>query len=174
MRKLITVLAIMAMAGGAYAANIDQGTKELGLSGGVDFDSAVDTRIDFALSYGYFVRDAVELIGEVEVSDDDISTRYSFGGGAEYNWDLGSEWVPYAGASVLFSGTDKDVGGSDNAAVGKVSLGAKYFLRDSVAPYVAVDYKIASEDIYPELDGQVVKYSDDEVVISWGIRFYWD
>lgn len=101
MRKWTIALAIMSLAGStAFAVNIDQGTRELQLSGGVDFDTAADTRVDLGIGYGYFVRDQIEVIGALGVSDDDISTEVRGAVSGEYNWDLGTEIVPYVGLGI--------------------------------------------------------------------------
>ena len=177
MRKWTITLAILSLAGStAMAANIDQGTRSLALSGGVDFDTVADTQFDLGIGYGYFVRDQLEIIGAVSVSDNDLSTLWRVGLAAEYNWDLGNEVVPYVGLGIAGSGADLNTdaindGGSESGAVVSAALGTKYFMRDGVAPFIAVRIDAASEDIYLEKGGEP---QSDQIVLEWGIRFYFD
>jgi hypothetical protein len=171
MRKWTTALAILSLAGStAIAANIDTGTRELILSGGVDFDTADDTQFDVGVGYGYFFWDNVEVIGSVGVSDNKARTQWDFGVGAEYNWDPGGDIIPYVGLTAAMAGIDRDLGDNENAGVLTLSLGTKFFIRDMVAPFIALDWSAATEDIYDEKDG----VQSDELVLAWGIRFFWD
>ena len=172
MRKWTTMLAILSLAGTtAMAANIDQGTRELEIGGGVNFDTIADTQFDLNVGYGYFVRDQWEVIGRVGVSDNDLITTWTVGVATEYNFDPGGEIIPYIGIGIAGAGTDLDQGSNDSGAVFNADLGTKFFMRDDVAPFIALRYNIATEDIYREQGGVP---SDDEILITWGIRFFFD
>ena len=63
MKRWIAVAAISLFAAGSMAQGIAEGTKELGLSGVLDFDTGVGSLFDLSVSYGYFLMDGLEVGG---------------------------------------------------------------------------------------------------------------
>jgi hypothetical protein len=157
--------------GSAHAAMLSEGTKELTLSGGVDFDSAADTEVAVEVGYGYFIVDNLELGGVVGILDNDLVTLWEAGVLAEYNFDTGGSFIPYVGAGVLFAGSDPDQGDSNNGAVGQFSAGSKLFITEAFAIDASLDFRVASDDIFVENDGEI---EDTEWRVTWGVRYFWE
>lgn len=172
MRKILMLaVAALFVASSSQAAMIQEGTRELGVKGLIDFESEDDTLIDLTLSYGYFIADQVELGGSVGIVDDDNFTQWRIGGFAEYNIDQGSEWVPFVGVSLDLSGAELDnaIRDEDNTAiVFGVDVGIKYFLVEHLALTAALDFDVATDDIYQGEN----KAEDTDFAIEFGLRCY--
>ena len=106
MRKFITFIAVTALAGSVFAANIDQDTKEIGIVGGVDFDTAFGTEVDLTLKGGYFWIDYLEFGGLIGISDNDVVSAYELGAFAEYNFVLEAPVIPYIGVALSYGSTE--------------------------------------------------------------------
>jgi len=101
MKKITLMLMIIALVAPAtFGASLSEGTKEMAVSGLLDFDTESDTRLDIDLFLGYFVMDNLEVGGEVGLRTDDDTDRVKVGVRGEYNFvDLGTEQlVPFARA----------------------------------------------------------------------------
>lgn len=177
MRTCISIVAIALMAGGAYAQvtpNLDQGTKSLQMSGSLDTDHPLDTQVTFEIGYGYFVMDGLQIGAVGGIQDNDLITTYELGAAAEYNFLMDSQLVPFVGAGILWAGAEVDTAGpnpDEDGAVGRLSAGVKYFIRDSVGIALDGAYDIASEDIFTNQDGD---QEDTNFQVLLGIRFYFD
>ena len=79
MKRLLTSLLCAAFAVSASAALLPAGTQELGLSGGVDFDTAAGTQIDLDIFYGFFVEDSLQLGAKIGLYNDDDVTAWTIG-----------------------------------------------------------------------------------------------
>lgn len=174
MRKCVTVFAAVALCAGAafgQKAEINQGTKEVRLGGGIDLDTFADTRLSLDGGLAYFVQDAwqVGILGGVQ--HDDFVTFWEIGFFTEYNLDMGHELVPYVGAALYFSGSDIDDRRQTEAAIWEVALGGKYFFRPQMAVFSQIEFRFATDDVFDESDGDI---SDSEIRIRWGLRFFFD
>ncbi|MFH0909650.1 MAG: outer membrane beta-barrel protein [bacterium] len=168
MKRFTTIVAMLAVAGSAYGASLKQGTQEVVVEGLFDPDSAAGTVYDLSLGYGTFVQDNVEVGGQVNWSDDDVVTSYGAGAFAEYNFDQGTELVPYVGAAIDYVNSDiEDVDELDSFQV-TGEVGVKYFLAENVAISVAGKYQWSDEDIYAE-DGDL---TDTNIEVDLGMRFF--
>jgi len=173
MKRLIAVLAVLALAVTGQAANIDAGTYELELGGGIDFDGPSGTQFDLNAGMGYFVADYIEVGVRIALSDNDDVGSYGLGVFGEYNFDLGTQLVPFVGADVSWFNVDVEgefVDESEDAGVLGVYGGVKYFLTEDVALYAQAEAELASEDIYLEDDD----VENTNFLITWGIRYHFD
>ncbi len=170
MRKLILALVIVATAlAPAHALFIAQGTSELGLSGIMDFETSAGTLAQASVSYGYFVQDALQLGGMIEVWNDDDITAWTLGPRVEQNFDLGIEMVPFLAASLRFAAIDGlPNSDSKNALILGGEAGLKFFLNEYLAVSGALKIDLATDDIYPsEKD-----YAQHDIRIEFGLRTF--
>ena len=115
------------------------------------------------------VADYLEVGGEVFWSDDDFITTSGLGAFAEYNFDLGTEVVPFVGASIDYANAEIDEFDSDeNAIVLGVRGGVKCFIAENIAISGQAVIEQATEDIYAEQDG----VSDNDFRLELGMRFF--
>jgi len=169
-RMMIGAMALCLLAGGAQAAMLGAGTRELALEGSLDTDGANGTELDLSVGYGYFVMDCVEILGEVALFSSDDVKMYGLGGTAEYNIDMGTQIVPFVGVGAGFMKVEVDNGGDfdEDAFVLGADLGVKYFIVDNVAVSGSFFAQWATEDIYPEED----EMSDMDYGLQVGLRFF--
>lgn len=172
MRKvLMLAIATLFVASSGRAAMIQEGTRELGVAGLIDFESGSGTLIDITVGYGYFVADHLEIGGSVGIVDDDDFTQWRIGGFTEYNFDLGTAWVPFLGGSIELSGASLDYGTLDEdntAVVFGFDAGVKYFLVEHLAITTALDFNVATDDIYQGKD----EAEDTDFSVEIGLRCY--
>ena len=171
MKKLIIILALVALAGTCHAGALDMDSQELGVKGLVDFDTLYGTYVDLEVKYGYFWIDDLEFGGVVGFSDDNQLTMWKLGGFAEYNFRIESPVIPYLGAALSFSDSEVTIGANKEgtgAVVGDFGVGVKYFLVENVALDTDFVFSIASDDIFPEKD----KITDTDLKWRLGLRFY--
>lgn len=145
-----------------YAQNADQpmlgqGTKELALSGTIEFIDFDEVDFNVDASYGYFIRDGWELGVRVLGSDFGGVERFDVGAFTEYNFNRASNMVPFLGASVGvadFSYDDGSLDASTNldadgtATVVEIQAGIKWFIRPYMAVSTAIGFNVSSDDIY--------------------------
>lgn len=150
---------------------VQKGVKEVGLSGNIDLEGpAGGVDADLSASYGYFIRDLLEVGGFLSYSrllDGDVES-YAFGAFLEQNFPLFPEVLGYAGfdGGVQFTETDFDDDEASLFAAGRV--GVKWFLRDYVAIDTNLFLKLAADDIYVN-DEELENY---DIGINLGLRVY--
>lgn len=165
-----------------YAQNADQpmlgqGTKELALSGTLEFPDIDEIDFNIDASYGYFIRDGWELGVRVLGSDVGGIERFDVSGFTEYNFNRSSNVVPFVGASVgvadfsyddgSFDGsTDLDADGT--ATVVEFQAGVKWFIRPYMAISTAIGFNVSSDDIYAA-DNNL---EDSLTRLRIGLRYY--
>ncbi len=112
MKKMATILTIAGLfAGTTHAANILEGNREIGVSGGIDFDTVDDTLIDLNFTYGYFTADFLEFGGRVGIADSDTFTQWRVGAFTEYHFYSNQPMVPFIGASIDLAGASVETEG---------------------------------------------------------------
>ena len=174
------VFAVAAMlAGSAFAAekesggvtpNLDKGTKVLE---GAGYINLMGDEVNIQLAYGQLVADGIEVALVAGLRDNEHYMSTELGVRAEYNLVLGSAFVPFLSAGVVWADVEADDSGIDtDAAVFSVGGGVKYFIRDNVALAVNGSYLYATDDIF--VDNDDGKAQDDEFRILFSVRFYFD
>jgi opacity protein-like surface antigen len=183
MKKVILAIGIVSVVAAMASAadvtpNLDQGTKEMRLYGMYDNNTPLNYQLDLLFGFGYFVRDNIEVGGVLGYQVNDLASTYELGAVGEYNFDLDSSWVPFLLGGLLWAGTEADDKVFNDphdidaeAFVGRLGGGVKYFIRDSLAISLQLNYDLASEGLYPDEDGNLDK---DSVKTRLGLRFYWD
>jgi opacity protein-like surface antigen len=173
MKKLCAMLIALAVSASAQAANLDQGTWESSLDGGIDFQSANGTAFALGLGLGHYVVDNIEVGGRLEVFNDDVLTLYAFGPFVEYNFDLGTPLVPFVGASLLYANAEIDLGPieeDEDALIFSLYGGVKYFVTEDLSVFILLDVDWATEEIFAD-DNDV---EDTDFSIRWGLRYNFD
>ncbi len=155
----------------SFAASLNQGTRELVVQGLFDVETTEDSQLDLTIKYGHFVLNYIELGAAFDFSDNDIVSSYGIGAFAEYNFDQGTEVVPFVGASIGWgrSTIDTDVVDEENdAVVLGAEAGSKYFLAENIALAASGEFNWASADLY----GEENDVSDTNIQLNLGMRFY--
>jgi hypothetical protein len=174
--KKIAVLAMLGLTLAAAAQEpvlmIDKGSKEVGISGLLNFDTENGTLVDFTGTYGYFVMDLIEVGAIGLVVDNDVTTLWGGGVFVEGDYDLGTEWFPYAAISAEFNSTDFELadgssGSSEAFAIG-VWGGIKYFFITNAALDIRLAYRMATDEIYAKDD----ELDSDDWTATIGLRVF--
>jgi len=168
----------LALASAASAQNLLKGTKEIGLRGGVDFDTRADTEVNLGFDYGYYIFDQVEIGGFLQVLDNDVVRQWEVSGFVQYDIDLERLWVPYIqgrvgwarGEVTLENEFFGEASEDNDAVIGTIRPGIRYHFNDYVALDLSADFQAASEDIFDEDGGDV---ANTQITVNWGIRAYW-
>lgn len=154
---------------------LDRGTKEISVSGRIEFPDWEEIDYDLDGSYGYFVRDGWEVGTQIGAADFGDVDRVDVGLFTEYNFNRRKRWVPYIGAalgvgSVSFddsfdAGSDLDDG---DGWVFEVETGVKWFIRPYMAISTAINFQVATDDIFATDDN----IEDNLSTFLIGMRFY--
>jgi hypothetical protein len=167
MRKTGLLIALALAAASVQAATLKEDTQELRLSGLLDPDTAGGTLFRAGVSYGYFVADNFQVGGSLRFSDDDQSTGVGLGPFVEYNFDYGSQLIPFVGASLEYGhGEVGDV--SSDAVVFGGNGGARFFLTENVAIGARLALDWATDEIYAD-DGDT---TDVDIRLELGMSCY--
>ncbi len=162
MRKYFVVAIVAALATFVHAQpSIQEGTRELSLSGSWDPEGAAGATISTDVGYGVFVRDLIEVGSLVSYASNDITTTWGLGGFAEYHFDMANMTVPYVGLRLEY--VDYDV---DTTFQYGPRAGVKHFIAENVAIDVALQYTMAGEDIFYN-DGT---WEDTDLALVFGLR----
>jgi opacity protein-like surface antigen len=170
MKKIMSVLIVAAMAAGsALGGALDEGSRELGVQGSVDFESSQGTDARIALKLGQYVARGVQVGVSGSFADNDAETLWGGSVFGEYNLILDEQpVVPFVGLSLGFVRSEPDRFDDENALVFGVEAGGKYFLSENTAVTLSYIFSLASEDIYVN-DNQL---EDTEHGILLGLRFH--
>ena len=135
---------------------LDQGTKELALSGTIELPEFEEVDFDIDASFGYFVTDGWEIGLRVLGADLGGIERFDLTAFTEYNFNRTSNIVPYIGTSVgvatfdfedsFNASTTLDADGT--ATVFAVQAGIKWFVRPYMAISTSIGFNVSSDDIY--------------------------
>ena len=172
MRKALLAAAfacLLTVSAFAQAPSLIAGTRELALSGALDTEGPSGTTYNIDVTYGYFIADNLEIGGGLAYAfaegDPDDATTLGLRGLADYHFGGASAVVPYVGARVGWQSVE--IGAIDEDAVTYGARGGiKYFIADNVGIDVAIQYLLASEDIFVN-DGEV---EDNDLSLQVGLR----
>ena len=158
---------------------LDQGTRELALSGTLEFPEFEELDFDLDISYGYFFKDGWEVGVRALGSDLSGIERFDFSVFSEYNFNRQSHIVPFLGgsvgvASVSFDGFDDFDSTStlapndEDSTVFSIQGGIKWFIRPYMAVSSAIGFNVSTDDIY--LADNELK--DNLTRFRFGLRYY--
>ncbi len=183
MRKYVVMVMVMAMTVAAYGQPlIQEGVRELIVSGGWDPEGVTGQEMDLEIGYGVFVTDAIELGGIVSyASVEDAGTTltggvlqsydeetWEFSGLLDYHFDIRFEiatmTVPYVGLRVGY--VKYEAAADEDAIVYGPRAGVKHFVTDNIAVDVGLSYMFATEDIFVN-EGIA---EDTDLSLDFGIR----
>ena len=146
---------------------LQKGTQELSIGGQLRLKDFDDIDYDLRVKYGWFIKDKWEIGVTGDFVDFGGGRRIGLGGFTEYNFDLGSRFVPYLGASAKWADASFDNLERDSVLF-TGELGVKYFLRSHMAIYAAINFEWSPEDIFSVGDD----IADNAQNIILGMRFY--
>lgn len=159
---LATLLAVT-----APAQLLEQGVSEVRLNGLMDFETADGTLFSMDVFYGIFFVDYFEAGLAMGLRESDSLSLWKVGPELEYNFDLGTELVPFVGGGIFYGRYDADRE-KGNGVVIKTDAGIKYFVAEEVAISLAAVLEWASEDVYSEEGG----LTDLDARLEMGLRFF--
>jgi hypothetical protein len=179
MKKMLCICVIAVVLGWvgnplAQSPLLQRGTKELGLSGNLDFEQESRVVLNISGRFGYFPQTDLEIGGFAEVASNfNEFSRYGLGGFAEYHlstWALmRGRTIPYAGADLGLQFVDTDLGEDNAALIFRPRIGLKWFVAD----YFAIDTNffvaVATDDIFPNKRNDLDPY---DVGVLLGLRIY--
>ncbi len=172
MRKLfyVIMIGVLAICLATFEAKAESilpaGTFELQLGGHMDFNNPNgDTDFTIKPALGYFVWDCIELGGFTAWDYDGSKNGFGLGAFGEFNLDLEYYFVPYVGFKVGYFFGNLYI---DNYILTEYTIGAKYFISESVAPFIELYYDLASEDAFVE-DYEPKNY---DLGLNLGIRCF--
>ncbi len=156
---------------------LDKGTKEISVSGRLEFPDFEKLDYDLNGSFGYFLVDGWELGARIGAADAGGVDRVDVGVFTEYNFMRESWWVPYLGAAIGLGTVSFDDGDFDSesdlddgdGAVFDIEAGVKWFIRDYMAISTAINFQFATDDIYATDDS----LEDNLTTLLIGMRFYY-
>lgn len=155
---------------------LDKGTKEVSVSGRLEFPDFEKIDYDLDLSYGYFLRDGWEIGAQLGAADFGGVDRLDVGIFTEYNFNRDSHWVPYVGAAIGLGSVSFDDGdfdtetdlNDDEGAVFDLEAGVKWFVRPYMAISTAINFQLATDDVFAT-DNSL---DDNLTTLQVGMRFY--
>lgn len=158
---------------------LQQGTKELALSGTIEIPEIDELDFDIDASYGYFIRNGWEIGVRALGSDLGGIERFNFGGFTEYNFNRRTNMVPFIGASVgiatvSFDGlsnidtTSTLAPNDENSTVFGIQAGVKWFVRPYMAISTSIGFDVSTDDIYLADDS----LEDNLTRFRLGLRYY--
>jgi opacity protein-like surface antigen len=172
---LIGTAATRVQAEESWTPRLEKGTKELAVSGNIEFLEIDEVDYDINLSFGYFVRDGWELGARVGGSDLLGTHRYDIGIFTEYNFNRDQRWVPFLGAGVGVASVsyDDDLSTStplndEDGTFVDVEAGLKWFLRPYMAISTSFSFQVATKDIYATDES----IEDNITKFKIGMRYY--
>lgn len=156
---------------------LDAGTQEFSIAGRLEFPDFDRFDYDLDGSYGYFVADGWEIGTKIGGSNFGGGTdRFDIGGFTEYNFNRESWIVPYVGAGLGLATVSFDDDGFDsstdlddeNGLVFDAEAGVKWFIQPYMAVSTAINFEVATDDIYATDDS----VEDNLTSVQVGMRFY--
>jgi hypothetical protein len=173
---LVSLVVVLCWAGIAIAQGplLQRGTKELGVSGTLDFQQESRVVLDISGRFGYFPQHNFEIGGFAEVSSNfNEFTRYGLGGFAELHapyWAiLQGRGIPYAGADLGLEFVDTSLGEDNAALIFRPRIGLKWFIRDYFAIDTNLFVAVATDDLFPNRRHHLDPY---DVGMRVGLRIY--
>ncbi len=150
---MVSVAAVMAagmlVADSARASAVPtilMGTQSIDVNGWID-DDGEDLGITLGGAYGYFIQDLIRVGGYADIMLIGDFKYVSAGGLGEYNYDMGTQIVPFVGGAAGLGWLDT---AEDSETVLEITGfgGARYFFVDYAAIGAQLNLSLATQDIY--------------------------
>ena len=168
MKKFSVYAAALALAFSASAAALKQDTQEFRAEGHFDPETYGGGEFEIALTYGYFIRDDLEVGGRIHYLDNDATSLFSLGGFTEYNFDLDREVLPFAGVALDFVSSDTGLENNSAAAL-SIYGGVRYFLTENIAIGAQVRLTAATAEVFASEDGGA---EDTDITVLFGMSYF--
>ncbi len=165
MRRLFFVLALaLPLFASAQRLNVYKGDYEVAGSGSFDL-----AQLGMDLRFGAFIRNYLQIGGNVEWLDTDSLTRSYFGGYALHLYETRTYLLPYIGAGLGLGSLEADSGFSESGLELSFFFGMKYFLTDNVAVNTEVRLGLSSADTYLSDD----RAESNDIAVRIGLSYLW-
>jgi len=172
---VLALICSVAVPSAMGSALVSKGSRELALSGTLDFATEAGTAFDLKAKYAYFFWNRTSLGLRTQMADNDAVSGFGIGVTVEYNFTLpakyrpiiGTDLVPYVGATLDYRQA-KLFDEEENAGVLGGEAGVKFFLTDSTAITLSFVGELASEEIYAD----DLEATDQDLAMQLGMRFY--
>lgn len=161
---LLALMLVLCLVSAAAAKTLPTGTQEIDVSGSFDNQSGAGKSLFLALGWGYFPIDNLELVVAGAYMRNSYFSLYAPALGAQYNFDIGNEFVPFVGLNLGWGFTDFKEGPDLNGFVYGIEGGVKYFLTANFALNLAIDYDWATDKLF---DGY-----DNNLTANLGLRYF--
>lgn len=162
---------LMLLTAASRAGAVAEGTEELRVNSNLELNTVGGTSYSLELGYGLFLIDYVEAGVFGGYSDDDFVSDFYIGAFGEYNFETGTELVPFTGIQLSIHDADITTtlkSESTTALVLGLYAGSKYFLTEMVALSGRLMLEVASDDIYADSN----KLTDSNFTIDLGLSFF--
>ncbi len=167
--RITAILSVLILGTYAYAAEaLHEGSREFGVQGNVEFDSAVGTDVNVGLRAGKYVADGIQVGTFGSFADNDVDTRWGVGLYGEYNLVGAGPLVPFIGVSGAYNRSEPSGLSNSDAFVLGGEVGGKYFLARNTALTLSYLFELASEDIFA--DNSKLKDTNHNILL--GLRFH--
>jgi len=176
MKRLLTVVLVLAAATQAIAANVEQGMFEVRVDASYNLEKARE-RLYFPLlaGLGYYVADGVVVGGMMTFEKRNwesgwgVGEVWALGAFAEYNIALTDIVVPTIALSARIFDSDEE---RDWVLTGAISPGVKLFVAESVSIALQLHLNAATKEVYgfereSEEEGKGSRFG---VALSTGVR----
>jgi hypothetical protein len=178
MKKLtiaaMAVLAAAVVVGVAQGMTLKKGTQEIQASGSYDPDDVDNYSADLTLGYGRFIADNFEVGIRGTYGATEHVKLFGVQGLAEYDFPVADKVNLFVQGTLGWLGGrfNPDVGDTQNndTAAASAAAGAKYFITDSVALALDLEYTKAADDVFVnDSEGELV---DNNTQFNLSLRFY--
>ncbi len=165
----VTVLSCL-FATSLFAGRTDQGTYTAGGSILIDFSSIVGTDINLDLTVGNYLETGIMAGGFLSVGDNDLVTSVTVGAQGKYHFlDNGqTPFSPYIGADLGLAYSSSELDDTYAIVLG-ARLGFDYFLTENVALDTAIDFHVATDDIYTDDEDGL---TSTDATLKVGLAFF--
>ena len=144
---LLTAGTLLAQNTGLVTPMLGAGTHQASIAGNID-DNGTDLRVSLNAQGGYFIADCVEVGAYAGFGfTGDNSKSGSAGVFGEYNFDIGTLLVPYAGVGLGWRGLDTRFN-DESFIESSIWGGARFFFVNHAAVGCDLLLKMASDNVY--------------------------
>ena len=151
---LIVLYGAAANAGGDVGPDLQQGRREISVTGSPDFLGPTGDTLNVSAGYGVYVRDRLlvrasfiyNTVEDIAPGENDFRAREA-DIASEYHFDIGLVLVPYVGGELGWR-RSKWASDVESGAIYGLRAGLKYFIADNVAIDFAFSYKQSGSDVF--------------------------
>ena len=153
MKRSVVLMCMAALLlAGTVSASVKKGDQELDALGGwTTISNGADTDVLFAAGrYGYSVTDMIQVAAvgawtSIDMGGGDIDI-FGIGASVRFFFMTDKQWVPYAGAQLLWGSADFGAASTDGLIYGALG-GVRYEMTPTTDVFVEAEYNLFSGDL---------------------------